>query len=34
MTGEKYMKIHWRGSEKLEGRAGSHIMELLLIVML
>jgi len=26
MTGEKYIKLHWRASEQLESRAGSQTM--------
>jgi hypothetical protein len=33
MTGEIYMKVHWRGSEQLESRAGSQTMGLLPMVM-
>jgi len=27
MTGEKYMKVHWRASEQLESGAGGQTME-------
>jgi hypothetical protein len=32
MSGEKYNKVHWRGSEELEIRAGSQTMGLLPMV--
>jgi hypothetical protein len=33
MTGEKYIKVHWRGSELLESRAEMQTMGLLPMVM-
>jgi hypothetical protein len=32
MTGEKYSKVHWRGSEQLENRAWSQTTGLLPMV--
>jgi hypothetical protein len=34
MTGEKYIKVHWRGSKQLESRAESQTMGLLPMVIL